>query len=62
MNGLRVAANVAAMVVFPVALAGAVALAAIDLIARRDHDRRVLAIADEAESWLHSLYESDRHA
>lgn len=59
MNGIRFAATAAALVVFPIALAGALALYAIDQVIRRDEDLRLLDVADEAESWLHALYEGE---
>jgi hypothetical protein len=58
-NGLRVAANVAALVVFPAVLVGSLTFAALEYASRRITDRRLPDVADEAESWLRALYQED---
>ena len=59
MNALKFGAYVAAMVVFPAVLCGAVTFAVLDRVARhRDWQQQWDNLADEAASWLNTLEEA----
>lgn len=60
MTAIRIACIGAAVAALPVVLAGTIVWAAVDAAYRLIEDERYPSIADEAESWLHTLYPQEQ--
>lgn len=56
MTPARLAAEIVGFMLLPAVAVGGATFAVLEWVARRQAERRLPELADEAESWVHALY------